>query len=89
MIFILIFFFYLHTRTQVKFNLVLSAYTLMELPDMKTRIEILMNLWNKCDGYLVLIEQGSGAGFRILNEARDFLQNHLQETKSGYIYAPV
>lgn len=56
---------------------------------MRTRIETLLNLWNKCDGYLVLIEQGSGAGFKLINEARDFLRNHLQDTKSGYVYAPV
>lgn len=61
----------------------------MELPDIKTRIETLLNLWNKCDGYLVLVEQGSGAGFKMINEARDFFKKHLQETKSGFIYAPV
>lgn len=61
----------------------------MELPDLKTRIETLLTLWNKCDGYLVLIEPGTNAGFSLINEARDFLMNHLNESKTGYVYAPV
>lgn len=67
----------------------LSAYALMELPDLKTRIETLLTLWNKCDGYLVLIEEGTNVGFSLINEARDFLMNHLKETEAGYVYAPV
>lgn len=61
----------------------------MELPDLKTRIETLLKLWDKCDGYLVLIERGTNAGFSLINEARDFLINHLGEMKTGYVYAPV
>lgn len=61
----------------------------MELPDMKSRIETLLKLWDKCDGYLVLIEEGTNAGFSLINEARDFLINHLSEMKTGYVYAPV
>lgn len=71
------------------YDLMLSAYSLMELPNLKARIETLLTLWNKCDGYLVLIESGSNAGFGLINEARNFFVNHLNETKDGYVYAPV
>lgn len=74
---------------QTKFDLMLSAYALMELPNLKTRIETLLTLWNKCDGYLVLIEQGTNAGFSLINEARDFFVNHFNETKTGFVFAPV
>lgn len=74
---------------QTKYDIVLSAYALMELPDLKTRLETLLTLWNKCDGYMVLIESGTNAGFSLINEARDFLMNHLNETETGYVYAPV
>lgn len=74
---------------QTKYDLMLSAYALMELPNLKTRIETLLTLWNKCDGYLVLIEEGNNAGFSLINEARNFFVNHLNETKNGCVFAPV
>lgn len=51
----------------------LSAFSLLELPDAKTRLETVRTLWNKCDRFLVLIEQGTRAGFNMINEARDFV----------------
>lgn len=75
---------------QFKFHLVLSAFTLMELPDLKTRLQTLLTLWKKCNGYMVLIENGTNAGFNLIHEAREFL---LQETKEStdpaYLFAPV
>lgn len=53
---------------------------------------MILNLWNRCDGYLILVEQGSNAGFKLINEARDFILhlNEKSETKVlGHAFAPV
>ena len=50
---------------QLKYNLVVSAYTLFELPSAESRLQILVNLWNKTHEYLVLVEQGTNAGFKV------------------------
>lgn len=75
---------------QLKFDLVVSAYTMFELPDIKTRFETLLNLWNKTKKYIVLIEIGTRAGFSLINEARDLLlevSSH-NNTKS-HVFSPV
>lgn len=58
---------------------------------MKKRLETLLTLWNKCDGYLVLIEEGTNAGFSLLNEAREFLLTAAKSSESdpAFIFAPV
>lgn len=75
---------------QFKFHLVLSAFTLMELPDLKTRLQTLLTLWKKCDGYMVLVENGTNAGFNLIHEAREFLLQQTKESKDpAYLFAPV
>lgn len=74
---------------QISYHLVLSAFSLMELPDMKKRLETLQTLWNKCDGYMVLIEEGTNAGFNLIREARDFLVTESNNKDSIHIFAPV
>lgn len=71
---------------QFKSHLILSAFALNELPNLKTRLDTLQTLWKKCDGYLVLIENGTNAGFKLIEEARAFI---LQQTENSYIFAPV
>lgn len=77
------------TRLQVKFDLVLCAFSLFELPDIKTRVELLLNLWNRCDGYLVVVERGTKAGFSLIKEARDFFIDQSKKNDSAYVFAPV
>lgn len=61
----------------------------MELPSLKARLEVLQTLWNKCDKYMVLVELGTNQGFRLINEARDFLLDQNKAENSAYIFAPV
>lgn len=74
---------------QFKSHLILSAFTLNELPDLKTRLDTILTLWKKCDGYIVLIENGSNAGFKLIEEARDFLIQQAQSEGNAYLFAPV
>lgn len=80
---------YMFWILQAKFDVVLSAYSLMELENQKKRLEVVLNLWNKCSGYLVLIEPGTNAGFQLINEARDLLLDITKKRDSGYVFAPV
>lgn len=62
----------------------------MELPDAATRMKKLLTLWNKCDGYLVLVENGTVPGFQLISEAREFLlQQATYGEEPGYLFAPV
>lgn len=71
--------------SQTKYDFILSAFTLFELTSMQNRKEVLFNLWKKCDDYLVLVEEGSYAGFKLINEARDYLLSF----GDGEVFAPV
>lgn len=80
---------FLPASSESKFSLVLSAYSLFELPSAKERLEVLMTLWNKCDGYLVIVEAGNKHGFELVNEARNFLLHLTGEDNSAHVFAPV
>jgi len=42
-----------------------SAYSLFELPGMKSRIGTILKLWTKTENYLVIVEEGTNAGFKV------------------------
>ncbi|XP_015121194.1 methyltransferase-like protein 17, mitochondrial [Diachasma alloeum] len=85
---------YLPVTAVPKFDVVVSAFTLFDLPDRKSRLEVILSLWRKTERYLVLVEQGTNAGFQIINEARDFIlhiiesSNKREGTPQGYIFSP-
>lgn len=59
---------------------------MFELPSLQTRLETILNLWNKTSGYLVVVEHGTNAGFKIINEIRDFI---LQLNSDCHVFSPV
>ncbi|CAL8085448.1 unnamed protein product [Calicophoron daubneyi] len=59
--------------TKQTYDLVVSAYSMIELPGTNERRRVLSNLWDRTAGFLVLIEQGTKAGFSAIMEARDWL----------------
>lgn len=59
---------------------------MFELPSLESRLETALNLWNKTEHYLVLVEQGTNSGFKIINETRDFI---LQLDTESYVFSPV
>lgn len=68
------FFPFSHERT---YDIVLSAFTLLELPSFKERVEAVAHLWSKTENYLVIVEDGSNAGYKAVMEARN-LVIHLE-----------
>ncbi|XP_030038702.2 methyltransferase-like protein 17, mitochondrial [Manduca sexta] len=79
---------FLPASSDLKYSIVLSAYSLFELPSMKSRLETVQKLWNKTEDYLIIIEHGSNAGFQIVNEAREFVLNLPEGSNKGYAYSP-
>lgn len=66
----------------------LSAFSLLELPDARTRLQTLRTLWAKCDRFLVIVEQGTRAGFNVVTEARDYLL-YSSGADTCRVFAPV
>lgn len=80
---------FLPASTDLKYSIVLSAYSLFEMPSMQARLETIQKLWNKTEDYLIIIEQGTNAGFRVVNEAREFVLNLDRGAKhKGYAFSP-
>lgn len=53
---------------QRKYNLVVSSYSLLDLPSQEIRLKTLSNLWNKTEDFLVLVENGTSAGFNVISQ---------------------
>uniref|UniRef100_A0A3B3ZNF3 Ribosome assembly protein METTL17, mitochondrial n=1 Tax=Periophthalmus magnuspinnatus TaxID=409849 RepID=A0A3B3ZNF3_9GOBI len=66
---------FLPVSPKVQFDLVVSAFTLSELPRAVDREDAVFTLWRKTNRYLVLVENGTKEGHQILMEARDTLLN--------------
>lgn len=80
---------FLPGENTAKFDVVLSAYSMMELPSIHHRLEVANNLWNKTEEYLIFIESGTNAGFQILNEIRYFLLDlKSKNEEDAFVFAP-
>ena len=80
----------------LKYDLVLCSNTLLELPTAEQRLSTINSLWERVEeeGYLVLMETGTNAGFHVVAEARDFLNQLNQQSEDenglhvGHVVAP-
>ncbi|KAI8426902.1 hypothetical protein MSG28_014572 [Choristoneura fumiferana] len=79
---------FLPASTDLKYNIVLSAFSLFEQPNMRSRLEIIQKLWKKTEDFLIIIEQGSNAGFQVVNEAREFVLNLPKGKHNGFAFSP-
>lgn len=43
----------------------MSAYSLFELPSQQFRLETILKLWKKTEKYLIIVEEGTNAGFTV------------------------
>jgi len=83
---------FMPTSDAVKYDLVVCAYTLLELPSSELRLQTALSLWRKCQGYLVFVEHGSRASHQVLMEVREFLLN-VGESEGeinlrGHVFSP-
>jgi ribosomal protein RSM22 (predicted rRNA methylase) len=64
---------YLPSSNRVRYDMVVVAFTLLELPNRELRAQTIENLWHKTNDLLVIVERGNKGGFSTVNEARNFV----------------
>lgn len=86
---------FLPLSDKLQYDLVVSARSLLELPDMTARLRTVDVLWRKTAGYLVLIEAGTNAGYRLIQEARDYIlqlseraNEYGEPNPEGHVFSP-
>ncbi|KAM5240623.1 LOW QUALITY PROTEIN: ribosome assembly protein METTL17, mitochondrial-like [Hipposideros larvatus] len=77
---------------KVQFNVVVSAFSLSELPSKAERAEVVHTLWRKTSDFLILVENGTKAGHSLLMEARDLVLKGKEKSpldpRPGFVFAP-
>ncbi|GAB1298837.1 Methyltransferase-like protein 17, mitochondrial [Apodemus speciosus] len=77
---------------RVQFDVVVSAYALSELPSRADRTEVVQNLWRKTSHFLVLVENGTKAGHRLLMDARNLVLGEKEKSpldlRPSFVFAP-
>ncbi|XP_005284273.2 methyltransferase-like protein 17, mitochondrial isoform X1 [Chrysemys picta bellii] len=83
---------FLPVSPKVKFDVVVSAFSLNELPSLAERRETIQTLWRKTDGFLVLVENGTKEGHQMLMEAREIVlgggDKVLHDPREAHVFAP-
>ncbi|XP_067109894.1 ribosome assembly protein METTL17, mitochondrial [Osmerus mordax] len=83
---------FLPVSPKVQFDLVVSAFSLSELPCQIEREETLFTLWRKTSSYLVLVENGTKEGHQMLMDARNTLlkkqEKSSQDPRRPFVFAP-
>ncbi|XP_059587475.1 methyltransferase-like protein 17, mitochondrial isoform X2 [Alligator mississippiensis] len=83
---------FLPVSPKVKFNLVVSAFSLNELPSLAERMETIQTLWRKTDDFLVLVENGTKEGHQMLMEAREVVlkggDKLVHDPREAQVFAP-
>ncbi|XP_070575004.1 ribosome assembly protein METTL17, mitochondrial-like [Ptychodera flava] len=64
---------YLPVSALNTFDIIVSAYTLMEMSSQKERVNAIQTLWRKTEHFLVIVENGTNEGYKIILEARDLI----------------
>lgn len=77
----------------MQFDVVVSAFSLSELPSKAHRTEVVQTLWRKTSHFLILVENGTKAGHCLLMDARDLVLKGKEKSpldpRPGFVFAPV
>ncbi|XP_011329150.1 methyltransferase-like protein 17, mitochondrial isoform X2 [Ooceraea biroi] len=84
---------YFPASMQPTYDIVVSAYSLFEMPGEMARLEAILKLWRKTENYLIIVEEGTNAGFKLVNEARDFVLKYANskyktDRQPSYVFSP-
>lgn len=83
---------FLPVSPKVQYDLVISAFSLNELPNLFERQKTIQALWRKTGGFLVLVENGTREGHQLLMEARETVlrggDTELWDHRPANIFAP-
>ncbi|XP_040160719.1 methyltransferase-like protein 17, mitochondrial [Anopheles arabiensis] len=70
-----------------KYDIVLSAFSLFDQPSRRRLYELVDQLYGTFDKYLILVEQGSNAGFQLLDGVRNHIRRH-HDADEKHLFAP-
>ncbi|XP_072271302.1 ribosome assembly protein METTL17, mitochondrial isoform X2 [Pyxicephalus adspersus] len=83
---------FLPVSPKMQYDLVTSAFSLNELPNLSARQKTIQALWRKTGGFLVLVENGTKEGHQLLMEARDTVlrggDKEIWDNRPACIFAP-
>ncbi|XP_032199006.1 methyltransferase-like protein 17, mitochondrial isoform X3 [Mustela erminea] len=83
---------FLPVSPKVQFDVVVSAFSLSELPSKADSTELVQTLWRKTSHFLVLVENGKKAGHCLLTDARDLVLKGKEKSpldpRPGFVFAP-
>nr|XP_030700140.1 methyltransferase-like protein 17, mitochondrial isoform X4 [Globicephala melas] len=83
---------FLPVSPKVQFDVVVSAFSLSELPSKANRTDVVQTLWRKTGHFLILVENGTKAGHSLLMDARDLVLNGKEKSpldpRPGFVFAP-
>ncbi|XP_007537895.1 methyltransferase-like protein 17, mitochondrial [Erinaceus europaeus] len=83
---------FLPVSPKVQFDVVVSAFSLSELPSKTDRHETVQTLWRKTGRFLVLVENGTKAGHHLLMDVRDLIlkgkENSPLNPQPAFVFAP-
>ncbi|XP_012885156.1 PREDICTED: methyltransferase-like protein 17, mitochondrial isoform X1 [Dipodomys ordii] len=83
---------FLPVSPKVQFDIVVSAFALSELPSKADRTEVVQTLWRKTNRFLVLVENGTKVGHRLLMDARDLVLKGKEKSsldpRPSFVFAP-
>lgn len=72
---------FLPVSSERTYDITLSSFTLLELPSFKDRMEAVAALWAKTENFLVIVEDGTNAGYQAVMEARNLI-THFEGMES-------
>uniref|UniRef100_A0A915KQX3 Methyltransferase-like protein 17, mitochondrial n=1 Tax=Romanomermis culicivorax TaxID=13658 RepID=A0A915KQX3_ROMCU len=64
---------FLPATNERQYDLVVSAFSLLEIETYEERMRTVLNLWHKTKDYMVIVENGNRYGYTILMEIRDYI----------------
>ena len=72
---------HLPRSSEITYDMVTCSHSLLHVPSVTERINIVDNLWRKTanGGYLIIVENGSNAGFQVVQEARNYLSQIVRQ----------
>ncbi|XP_026939519.1 ribosome assembly protein METTL17, mitochondrial isoform X4 [Sagmatias obliquidens] len=83
---------FLPVSPKVQFDVVVSAFSLSELPSKANRTDVVQTLWRKTGHFLILVENGTKAGHSLLMDARNLVLNGKEKSpldpRPGFVFAP-
>lgn len=83
---------FLPVSPKVQFDVTVAAFALSELPSRADRLEVVQNLWRKTSHFMVLVENGTKAGHRLLMDVRNLVLREKEKSpldlEPSFVFAP-